>query len=639
MDNIGDMDNLFAVITSNQSSSDSSTLINNQLFKQLYKITVNRENSAAIEISAKNHNIHLVNYSSHLKLVDNCSQLFNQKFTLTSPIIGNNRIDNKNDVMASCNFSGFSKDVNDDEVLLTAYSKWGVESFSKLKGNFHTIFWDEQSQQLYAAIDAFSGRSLFYVTLGGALYIASDAQTLATLTEMQLTVNKLAVSQWLAGRPNPDLSMFNEIKRLPAGHCLEYSKENGIKITKFWDIDPGFSVNYSNTEDYKAHFFELLQSSVAKRLAVPQFSESTAVFCQMSGGMDSTSVTAIAKQLLDEQNLPLHTLSHRYQNTKTCDESTNIKDMISKLGLAHQHYIELDQFESSSFAQLYPTDFDNPGVVLSPKYHQELALMKRLGASVLLTGNGGDETCWGHSASYRSRLYKGEIGVINEVIDACSQLNEPVARSLYKLFMPSSVQNMIKLARKKPINTNECPPWLLPQAFDLVMDDNRLFINPFSATFDPARHARYHGLKSTSTYNSMRSYQKVASGYGIDVRHPFFDTELVEFSFAIPEKLLIQGVYPKWLLRHTMKEHLPHSVCWNKHKVVFDHHFANLVRNNQVELRKLLSNEGLQELGLVDNRILLREFDAVVNNPNGHLNVDMLYAILTQLWFQTHCLQ
>ena len=47
---------------------------------------------------------------------------------------------------------------------------------------------------------------------------------------------------------------------------------------------------------------------------------------------------------------------------------------------------------------------------------------------------------------------------------------------------------------------------------------------------------------------------------------------------------------------------------------------------------------GLQDLGLLDNGILLREFDTVVDNPNGFLNVDMLYAILTQLWFQTHCL-
>ena len=68
---------------------------------------------------------------------------------------------------------------------------------------------------------------------------------------------------------------------------------------------------------------------------------------------------------------------------------------------------------------------------------------------------------------------------------------------------------------------------------------------------------------------------EVVWSYGVDVRHPFFDVDVVEFSFAVPEKLLIQGVYPKWLLRHTMQGYLPDSVCRDKHKVVFDHHFAN----------------------------------------------------------------
>ena len=646
------MDNLFAVFVPNKKIDKTNVIINSQLSQAFF----NEKNTASIDISAKNNKITLVKYSSKSNALINQSQISNKP--LESPIIGNCRVDNKNDVIALCASGGESELTSnnpllsiDEQALLSAYKKFGADSFSKIKGNFQTIFWDEQSQHLCAAIDAFSSRSLFYVKIGDVLYIASDAKTLADVTKINLTINKVAISQWLAGRPNPNVSMFNEISRLPAGHCLEYNQAHEIKITKFWDIDPDFSVDYNNTDDYKNHFFDLLQSSVANRLEGKslegdlfkgnpfernQNAESSSVFCQMSGGMDSTSITAIAKKLLDEQNRPLHTLSHQYNNTQSCDESSNITDMIAKLNLSHTHYIELDKYQATSFADLYPTDFDSPGIVLSPKYHQELALMKDLGATTLLTGNGGDETCWGHSASYRSRLYKGEFGVVSEVVEACNQLNEPVLRSLYKLFMPTSIQNLVKLARQIPTNAAEYPPWLSQQAFDIAKDENALFINPFSATFDPAKHARYHGLKTTSTYNSMRSYQKVASEYGIAVHHPFFDADIVKFSFAIPEKLLIQGVYPKWLLRHTMQDYLPPSVCWNKHKVVFDSHFANLVRNNKTELRELLSHEGLQDLGLLDNHILLREFDAVVDNPNGHLNVDMLYAILTQLWFQTH---
>ena len=628
------MDNLFAVIIPYKDSNKANSIFNNLLPRVLF----NNSSSISTEVPNQNHFIFLARYSNKSANIGYKTQ--STKQSLKMPIIGNFRIDNKDDLatLDEPDLSDANQFLSKDEhAFFSSYKKLGAACFSKIKGNFQAVLWDEQSQKLCAAIDPFSSRSLFYLELGGILYLASNAKTLANITNINLTVNKTAVSQWLAGRPDPNISMFNEISRLPAGHCLEYNEEQGVKITKFWDIDPDFSIEYKDTEAYKSHFFELLQTSVGNRLNTDELITNPTLFCQMSGGMDSTSVTTIAKQFLDRKNQPLHTLSHRYKNTKTCDESTNINDMISTLGLEHQHYIDLDEYESSSFSELYPTDFDSPGIVLSPKYHQELALMHSLGTNVLLTGNGGDETCWGHSASYGSRLFKGEFGVISEVIDACNELNEPVARSLYKLFMPSTIQNLIKLARQKPINSNECPPWLSAQALLKVTAEKQLFTNPFSANFNPAKHARYHGLNTTSTYNAMRSYQKVASGYGIDVRHPFFDADIVKFSFAIPEKLLIQGVYPKWLLRQTMQTHLPESVCWNKHKVVFDHHFANLVRSNKVELRKLLSHTGLQDLELVDNTVLLNEFDAVVNNPSSYLNVDMLYAILTQLWFQAHC--
>lgn len=637
------MDNLFAAITPVQQGNNANIIFDRQLINNLFC----NQHHELKEIKSASHTVFFVKYS-HNKLAQIKESV--SCFSSRDPIISCDRIDNKKQLstllnnMAVTN-SALSEECYNEQLVFSAYKAWGIECFKKIQGSFCTILWDEEKQEIHAAIDAFSGRSLFYLHLDDTLYLASDAKLLAQCASTPLSINKMAISQWLAGRPDPTCAMFNEVSLIPAGHALQFSSRNGISIDKFWDIDPNFSIRYQDTEQYKTHFLDLLNKSVSNRLAPDNSSNhysnsavnNSPVFCQMSGGMDSTSITALAKQAMDKHSQPLHTLSHRYANTKSCDESDNIADMISTLKLENQHFIELDQFEQITFAQLYPTDFDNPGVVLSPKYHQELQLMSSLGASVLLTGNGGDETCWGHSASYRSRLFKGEIGVISEVINACDELGEPVVRSLYKLFVPSTLQNLLKILRNQPRLGNEQPKWLSNEASDLVKYANGHFSNPYSASFNAAKHARYHGLKTTSTYNSMRSYQKVASLYGIDVRHPFFDTDIVEFSFAVPEKMLIQGVYPKWLLRQTMQEHLPASVCWNKTKTVFDHHFANLVRSNQHELRQLLSHTGLQDLGLINNSILLKEFDAVVNNNNSYLHVDMLYAILTQLWFQTHC--
>ncbi len=652
------MDNLFAAF---------STLLRKEKFQHnVRNITSNDifsfENKELVDLGS--HSYCLTHYEK--KLIQSLAfEHYNKNADLSErhknkniAFLGQCRIDNKEqllsekiEITSSVKKSDSEIDLYSDELFENLYAQYKDDLPKHLKGNFSYVLWDKNKDELHAAIDAFSGRSLFYMQINDEFYIASDAKVLSSHPSLKLTVNKQAIVQWLSGRPDPNISMYNEIKRLPCGHQLIW-RNNKVTVFKFWDIDADKSIRYKNTDEYKQHFYDVLSNSVSNRLNTSTGNLTSAqtsaspIFCQMSGGMDSTSITALANIETQKSGQGLHTLSHSYKNTESCNEMDNINDMIKKLSLSHSHFVELDKFDEINFGQLYPTDFDNPGIVLSPKYHEELSLIQQLGATTLLTGNGGDEICWGHSSTYRSRLYKGEVGVINEVVKACAELNEPVASSLMKLFVkpliPNSLQNLLRLALNKPrINETDNPTsaWLTEEALSHLDEDafNQSISNPFSKTFEPAKHARFHSLKTTSTYNSMRSYQKVANEYGIDVRHPFFDVDVVEFSFAIPDKMLIQGSYPKWLLRKTMEDYLPESVVWNKHKTVFDHHFANLVRSNEDELRELLSHTGLHDLGLLDNEVLLREFDELVHNPNRHLNVDMLYAILTQSWYQTHC--
>ena len=124
--------------------------------------------------------------------------------------------------------------------------------------------------------------------------------------------------------------------------------------------------------------------------------------------------------------------------------------------------------------------------------------------------------------------------------------------------------------------------------------------------------------------------------FGVDVRHPFFDRRLAEFSFAIPHDLWIRHQYPKWLLRKAMEGRLPNSVVWNQHKVVFDQFFGKVIARQANTIRVILSDTRLQDLGVLDNRALLDSFETVVASGGKTLNVDLLYALLTQIWFQRY---
>lgn len=553
---------------------------------------------------------------------------------------------------------------------------------SKLEGDFTLAYLEKSERSLTLATSAFNPQTLFYALLPNhaqTFVFASDLKLILALIEPK--PNAAAIAMWLAGRPDPNMSMYSNIHQVPqaASVCLDL---NGNAHTEyFWDIYAKAS-RYSNIDsqplltktlsDLLAQSVKLNLQSVGKSVGqstvksagksetkdasaqLSNASEATQhspVFTQLSGGMDSTSVSAMAYTNMPNAATHLHSISHTYASTNSCDESDNINAMQKRYNFAQSHFIELDKYTDYSFAQLYPTHPQSPGMVLSPKYHEEAKLLQAAGAQLLLTGNGGDEMFWGHSLAYYDRLKKGDLKVIAEVVKGAKELELPIVQSLRSVFLRPLLQydilpllhagTMGKLKKAKGAKPNELsmPSWLSEEARQLITNAKKR-ANPFEGKkAERAKYARYEGLHYTSTFNSMRSYQAVFDQYGLQVQHPFFSKDIAEFSFAIEQNKHISGKYPKLLLRQAMSEYLPEQVCWDTHKTVFDQHFAKLVQQNHVALRKLISHEGLQSLGLLNNAKLLATFDALVESDTPSLNVDLLYAILVQSWYQTHILK
>jgi asparagine synthetase B (glutamine-hydrolysing) len=560
-----------------------------------------------------------------------------------------------------------------------------AKTFAQLEGDFRCVWLNPENQELVLAVSAFNPQTLFYGQLpqySNTYLVSSNIQDLLTCIEPD--VDLCSLSMWLSGRPDPNRSMYTNIHQVAQATILTLANVNkgdgdfvGHHSTKFWDITTNTlsaeQLQKGQSSAVREKLHANIQQSVALYAQSTQAdgikSQNTSLFTQLSGGMDSTTVSAMAFKAMPDANKQLHSISHTYANTESCDETNNISAMIERYPFAKSHFIELDKYSEMSFAQLYPTHPQSPGMVLSPKYHEEAKLLKACGASALLTGNGGDEMFWGHSFAYYDRLKEGDFKVVPEVIKGARELNVPVLQALRSVFVSPCVHYdilpMLQFGtrRKAKIQANKqaseqikttplmqklvarnmhLPNWLSEKATQMVSEQQYAMAgaNPFiNGKHGLTRYARYDGLFNTSTFNSMRSYQAVFEQYGLNVHHPLFDKRIAEFSFAIPQHLQISGKYPKLLLRQAMNDELPEQVCWNSHKTVFDQHFAKLVQQNQTALRKLLEHEGLQNLGLLNNNKLLESFDKLVQSANPSLNVDLLYAILVQSWYQTHILK
>jgi asparagine synthase (glutamine-hydrolysing) len=80
---------------------------------------------------------------------------------------------------------------------------------------------------------------------------------------------------------------------------------------------------------------------------------------------------------------------------------------------------------------------------------------------------------------------------------------------------------------------------------------------------------------------------------------------------------------------------LPDSVCWNRQKVIFDSFFAGIIRDQAENVRAILADRRLEEMGLLDTDKLLQSFDRVVAGQQG-FSVDLLYALMVQVWVQRY---
>ena len=492
---------------------------------------------------------------------------------------------------------------------------------------------DHAEDGLLVGTDPMGLTPVYYYEADRIIAFSNSPASLIEVLELDKKLSDEALSGWLAGQPVPELSLYENLRILPAGHYARCNKHS-LSIHCYWNIDPAHRLELPGDDDYASYFRELLREVVRDYCG-----NSELLACQMSGGMDSTTITSIAQQWQRKHGKRCLAVSHYYRNDPNSDESKLIEDMRQFLQPDAFHFQEVDEARYRNFLALYPAHFDHPGIVVSPRYRDELTDLKHAGVTTLLTGNGGDEMCWGHASAYTQRLRSGEFSVIPEVYRACRDTDMSFAKVARHLFIkPMLPDSLLNLARRLKGVSRETfihlPAWMTDKSRALAAASYN-FTNPFNERNEPVNFARYFALKTSTTFNSVRSYDAVADEFGIRVKHPFFDRRIAEFSFAVPPRQLIRGAYPKFVLRNAMTNDLPESVCWRKTKTTFDHHFANLVRENADSLRECLSHTYLADRGLLNNAEVLKAFDNAVYKRQGGIQVDLLFVILTQRWIQT----
>jgi asparagine synthase (glutamine-hydrolysing) len=175
--------------------------------------------------------------------------------------------------------------IDNGEDILSAYERWGEDCVKHLIGDF--AFAISDGKKLFCARDHMGVKPFFYTHAGGEFKFSSTLNDLRA--GVSNTLNEIAVGDYLLFGVNQDNSttIFKDIQRLPPGHTLTVAN-NEIKVKRYWAPSQPAKVRYRDRESYVEHFSELFSRAVKDRLRTDR------VAISMSGGLDSTSLAAIA---------------------------------------------------------------------------------------------------------------------------------------------------------------------------------------------------------------------------------------------------------------------------------------------------------------------------------------------------------
>jgi asparagine synthase (glutamine-hydrolysing) len=457
---------------------------------------------------------------------------------------------------------------SDTEVILAAFDCWGVDCLNQFDGMFAFAIWDEREKKLFAARDRF-GQKPFYYTIdennrsfafASEIKAFKDMGSLSQINQRQLL---LFLSNGFTNDPTEPINTFySSVFQLPPAHFLWFSASatNEMFVVKsWWDLDKERQDKIGDTEAIEK-FRELFQQSVSR-----SFRSDIPIGTCLSGGLDSSSIVAMASTLRENNN-SYKVFSAVFPGFEK-DESSYSALVAQQFGLEQFSVGTMnlpDEFDSFLHYQDEPVA--SAGVFAQFKVFE---LAKNQGIRVLLDGQGADEILAGYSKYihwFLQEMWMSNRSVFRKERISLRANGQTFSWS-WKNYVAAAMPAQAALQLEKRALKNIKASQNFNREFVRNNHDHDLVYKPFVAKLNDILYfnACQGGLQELLRYADRNSM-----AHGCEVRLPFLNHELVEFIFSLPSTLKIRDGYTKWILRKSMENILPGEIAWRKDKVGFE---------------------------------------------------------------------
>jgi asparagine synthase (glutamine-hydrolysing) len=427
----------------------------------------------------------------------------------------------------------------DTEVILALQDRWGDEFLAHLPGMFAFALWDERRQTLTCARDRFGEKPLFYAFgPDGELVVASEIKAILASGLVQPVLSRRAVSQYLTRlHVHPAHTIYANVHALPPAHVLRW-RRGKVRVERYWQ--PPQAVLDITMDAAVERFRALFDQAVRRQLVAD-----VPVGVLLSGGIDSTTVAAVASQMQPG----LQTFSFGFM----AGVESELPYARASAGLyGTTHHEHLDQgIDLPSLLQRMQLVYDEPFGDSSNIPTFLLCEQARRHVTVALGGDGADELLGGYLVWSREYLQNGapQAMATAPAVAGARRWMQRLARRWGRAGPPQSGSALV---HRYADGFRVCftPQVQRQMGLTPADDDSRDCARYQRDTLgDMLRFDTEHYLPGDILVKTDRA----AMAHGLELRAPFLDLDLASFCMALPDALKVDDRQEKLLLRRAFE--------------------------------------------------------------------------------------
>jgi asparagine synthase (glutamine-hydrolysing) len=565
------------------------------------------------------------------------------------------RIDNREELIDTLELRGLPAEITDCDLILAAYEQWGEHCPEYLLGDFAFAIWDQAKQQLFCARDHFGVKPFYYYQSETTFIFASEIKAILCHPDVPATLNETRIADYLVPMfHDTRITSYQHILRLPPAHCCTVSSAQ-IQCDRYWQLDASHNIQFSSDEEYAQEFRKIFTEAVRCRLrsAFPIGSE-------LSGGLDSSSITCVARTLLPEA---LHTFSAVFNELTECDERQYIEPILA-LGNVQSHYFVADQ--PDPLQSLDRVLWHQDEVFFAPNHAMGWGLngvVRSTGVRVLLSGFDGDTTV---SDGYG---YLGDLAqagqwrqFIAEAKPLTQTLNIALTKWLWSYFHHFTVKPIVnrfrvlrlavkiwrKISQKtgRELTSHQAEAASLTDAWNSLVDPALMqkvgleeryqdWQRSESKLGQPEREQHYKAITQGITAYALEVQDKDSAAFGFETRYPFWDKRLVEFCLAIPAGQKLKNGWNRSVLRRAMTGFLPIEVQWRRGKADFTANAIHGLLKQRSQLDQLIDQGSIPPyVNAFEFQKIYQTFLAQTSQTSARKIFQIQTVLSLSLWLQ-----